>query len=290
MRIAPLLCVLLIAASLDIRGERLTQKCNTLSVNGAAVFSDPALATRMQSAVRNPSSDPDMYERLWEPKQFGGPFDGYRGQDTLSRVLFDKDPVQDLAEILGEMAQDPVLAASGLHSVEFDTSYVCNLQQYVVDSLTEYHNVTLDHYFLSSSSQENAFIDAGGAGPGWVRTGVTFRAPRWDGCNSSAPVHRFYGPSARSHVFTADPLECGGLRKSGTGWLREGVAFGSWPLSNDGSCGASRTSVWRFYNNRAVQGDPNHRFVAQPSVMLEMFSRGWVLEGLAFCLEGVNPP
>ena len=38
----------------------------------------------------------------------------------------------------------------------------------------EYHNSVSTSYFLSTPTEAGSIIDAGGAGPGWQRTGETF--------------------------------------------------------------------------------------------------------------------
>lgn len=70
----------------------------------------------------------------------------------------------------------------------------------------EFHNVILDHYFLTDDAGEAAGIDLGSAGPGWVRTGYGFNS------GGNVSVCRFYGsvsPGPNSHFFTADE---GGMR------------------------------------------------------------------------------
>lgn len=44
--------------------------------------------------------------------------------------------------------------------------------------VVEYFNTTLGHYFYTPHYSEQTFIDAGMAGPGWVRTGLGFGAWR----------------------------------------------------------------------------------------------------------------
>lgn len=73
----------------------------------------------------------------------------------------------------------------------------------------EFYNPTLDHYFVTANSVEAAAIDSGAAGPGWTRTGNTFRA------GGPTPVCRFYGsqsPGPNSHFYTALPDECAALK------------------------------------------------------------------------------
>jgi hypothetical protein len=104
-----------------------------------------------------------------------------------------------------------------------------------------------------------------------------------DTCNRPKLVHRFWGPAPRSHFFAIDPQECGIVRKPGTGWFYEGIAFGAYSAVN-GTCEFSRKPVWRLHNNRSAQNDSNHRYVTKLSLASEMQLRGWTLEGVAFCV------
>jgi hypothetical protein len=86
-------------------------------------------------------------------------------------------------------------------------------------------------------------------------------------------------------VYTIDPVECGRLRQAGTKWIYEGVAFGAWTPS-DGECPARKRPVWRLFNNRGSQDDAAYRHVTRPILVSQGLLQGWVLEGVAFC---VNP-
>ncbi|MEO8133563.1 MAG: hypothetical protein ABI831_06285, partial [Betaproteobacteria bacterium] len=58
------------------------------------------------------------------------------------------------------------------------------------NTVAEFHNSTLDHYFITADPNEMAAIDSGGAGPGWARTGAPFLA------GGATAVCRFYGSQA----------------------------------------------------------------------------------------------
>lgn len=254
--------------------SRWTEKCNADIPNQVTVIGASAVA----EVAANPQRDPELYRRLWEPRSsrqgllLGTPY-----------VTLEYEESQDVAQIADDINAEKL---NGVTSV-YKEGYGCFAVPYPSTPvpLTEYHNTLLDHYFLSSSPQENAAIDSGAAGPGWQRTGETITTVRPDYCVGSKRVYRFYGPLARSHVFTQDPQECGSVRKAGTGWLYEGVAFGAFKTAN-GECDSFHRPVWRLYNNRGAQIDPNHRYVTKQSLVDEMKNRGWTLEGVAFC---VNP-
>jgi hypothetical protein len=140
----------------------------------------------------------------------------------------------------------------------------------------EYRNTLLDHYFYTYDGVEARGIDAGAAGPGWTRTGQRFVS------GGSRPTCRFMGApgsGVNSHFFTADPSECEAVKHLPM-WRYEGVGFYWTPV---GECAPGLKPIYRLYNNRRVQNDDNHRFVADLSLSPDMIARGWIQEGVAFC-------
>jgi hypothetical protein len=162
-------------------------------------------------------------------------------------------------------------------------------------TVVEYYQPDLDHYFVSAGPGEIASTDAGRNG-NWKRTGQSFKA--WldpaDAPAQAQPVCRFYATGSSSHFYTADPAECDSLRSleksqraqsqaAGTvfgGWSYEGIAFYALVPTN-GECAAGTSPVWRAYNHREAENDPNHRFMPDPRVRYAML--GWTQEGVAFC-------
>ena len=66
-------------------------------------------------------------------------------------------------------------------------------------------------------------------------------------------------------------------------WNFETIAFAAYPAVG-GSCpSAAPAPVYRLFNNRAQQRDPNHRFVTSLSLYEQMTLTGWRGEGIAFC-------
>ena len=172
------------------------------------------------------------------------------------------------------------------------------------DIVVEFFNATIKngaqnsgigHYFMTSFPEEAASIDAGGSGPGWQRTGRTFRA--WNVQSNAppgaVPVCRFYARQPNSHFYTANAAECQGLKDinptndASLGWSSEGIAF--YALTPvDGACAAGTYPVYRSYNNRfnldSTKNDGNHRIT--PSFVdyqrsIRFF--GFADEGVAFC-------
>jgi serine protease len=143
----------------------------------------------------------------------------------------------------------------------------------------EYFNNTLGHYLVTYDGEEARIIDAGGAGPGWTRTGKNgFKS------GGATPVCRFYGTpgiGSNSHFFTISAQECA-LVKQDPGWTFEGYGFYATPAVN-GQCEAPLVPVHRLYNNQAAQRNSNHRHVTDLSLVPAMTAQGWSLEGVAFC-------
>lgn len=265
-----------------------THQCNT-DVSNELFFTTGELEkSRILAAVTRPESDISLYTRLWEPLEARSqPFFSFSGW----MVILTMDPFQDIHEIADSIRADPSLASLGISDMAvnsglcFATSPPPQYQR-----VTEYHNTLLNHYFLSSSTEENAFIDSGGAGPGWVRTGESFLTIPPDDCYGSAKVFRFYGPGPNSHFYTADPKECGGLRTQESGWKAEGIAFGA-RLPENGQCPNNGyippiyTPLYRLYNNRWMFNDSNHRYTIRTDIYEQMINKGWVGEGLALCVR-----
>jgi hypothetical protein len=155
--------------------------------------------------------------------------------------------------------------------------------------VVELYNTQSGHYFMTQFADEAAAVESGAAGPGWVRTGWTFgtfaREARFcQGGYCGTPVSRFYAPGPHSHFFTIDPAEAEVLKQPGSGWNFEGYAFNAFaPV--DGAC-PSGEAVYRLYNNRFAFNDSNHRFVTSQDERVRMLAKGWVDEGVKFCVTG----
>ncbi|MDP1854611.1 MAG: hypothetical protein Q8K74_00970 [Candidatus Nitrotoga sp.] len=69
----------------------------------------------------------------------------------------------------------------------FAVAVVNTAEYYSNDKVVEFYNTNLDNYFITADANEAAGIDGGSAGPGWIRTGNSFKS------GGSTPVCRFYG-------------------------------------------------------------------------------------------------
>ncbi|CAH1194974.1 Delta-60 repeat domain-containing protein [Candidatus Nitrotoga sp. BS] len=153
--------------------------------------------------------------------------------------------------------------------------------------IVEFYNTNLDHYFITADASEAAGIDGGSAGPGWIRTGGSFKS------GGSTPVCRFYGsqvPGPNSHFYTLASPECDGLKQlqaitpaTQKRWNFESLEFISSPPT-DGTCPAGTTPVYRAYNNGFARGiDSNHRLSSSAAAIQEVVTRGWIDEGVVMC-------
>jgi serine protease len=151
--------------------------------------------------------------------------------------------------------------------------------------VVEFYDSAVNHYFLTASAAEAAYIDAGGAGPGWARTGFGFLA--WSLGNAAPgtlPVCRFtgtpnFGPN--SHFFTAYANECA-LVQENPYWLYEGVVFRTL-VPSTGVCTEGTSPVVRFYWPGADVTLARHRYVVDPTEIAHMRASGWIEEGPVFC-------
>lgn len=177
-------------------------------------------------------------------------------------------------------------ASNVLNIVQYQGDTVCGGE--AGTTVVEFYNTNLDHYFITADPNEAAGIDRGSAGPGWSRTGHTFKS------GGSMSVCRFYGslvPGPNSHFYTLAGPECNGLMQlqastpsSQKRWNFEKLDFVSTPASDNGICPTGTVPVYRAYNNGFTRGiDSNHRISSNLAAIQEVLSRGWIYEGVVMC-------
>lgn len=150
-------------------------------------------------------------------------------------------------------------------------------------TVAEFYHPQLKHFFVTASAAEAAGIDAGAAGPGWRRTGLSFKAHTL-GTSNAAPVCRFYGTPGigpNSHFYTGSAAECAQVRGD-PAWYYEGLAFAV-PLPGPDGCAGDRLPVYRAYNQGYPDNDSNHRYTTSRSTLADMQRIGWAPEGEVFC-------
>ena len=160
-------------------------------------------------------------------------------------------------------------------------------------TIFEFTNASLSHYFITADAAEASAIDAGAAGPGWSRTGQTWRAWTRGPIPNATQVCRFYGSTAldpatglrrgpNSHFYTVQPGECAQV-KLDAGWTHEGSGSFWMVKSTNGFCASGTQPVYRLYNNRYAQNDSNHRYTTSATLYTQMVAAGWSGEGVAMC-------
>jgi len=170
-------------------------------------------------------------------------------------------------------------------------------------TVVEFHNATLDHYFISPLAPDIDALDSG-LFKGWARTGYSFLAfpSQASGGAGVNPVCRFYIPPQHgdSHFLSASPAECAAiLQKVATDPNYSGYAYETpqafyiaLPDTGTGACPAGTIPVYRLWNQRA---DSNHRFTTDGVVKAQMLAKGFVAEGygpdaVSMCASGTHQP
>jgi hypothetical protein len=142
----------------------------------------------------------------------------------------------------------------------------------------EFYNASQDHYFISSLQPDINALDSGHF-PGWVRTGLTFRAYPTSTASAS-PVCRFYIPPAYgdSHFYSASPAECAQVAAKWPYFVYESpnVMYIDLPDATSGACPVGDIPVYRVWDNRP---DTNHRYTTDRNVRTQMVTKGWIAEG-----------
>lgn len=170
--------------------------------------------------------------------------------------------------------------------------------------VVEFYNSTLNHYFMTADTEEIAGIEAGASGPGWSRTGQSFRAYAnlIQAPGDALDICRFYGsavprassPNGRtgpnSHFYTFAGQECDNVYNNDKAWQYEGSRLTLIPLLADKSCASGQQPIFRAYNNGyEVKGgvwaknDSNHRYATSQIIISGMVAQGWTGEGVVFC-------
>ena len=161
--------------------------------------------------------------------------------------------------------------------------YMAPSTERVVERIAvEFHNQSLDHYFITAEPAEAAMLDAGVVVPGWRRTQFDFKV-RPAGDPRGLAACRFFGTPGigpNSHFYTIDAAECAKVRVNPF-WTFESLAFNA-DVSVADDCPADRVPVARLYNN-GMGGQAGHRYVTSHSESRVMTQRGWTLEGNVFC-------
>jgi mono/diheme cytochrome c family protein len=148
----------------------------------------------------------------------------------------------------------------------------------VTVDVIEYYDASQDHYFISSLQPDINALDSGHF-PGWVRTGLTFKAYPQANMGAS-PVCRFYIPpiDGDSHFYSASPAECAAVQARFPVFVLESsnVMYIDLPDPTTGACPTADIPVYRVWDNR---GDTNHRYMTSLAIRAQMVAKGWIAEG-----------
>ena len=169
---------------------------------------------------------------------------------------------------------------------EFNVDKVASLTM-PLPQVVEFYNANLDNYFIHANAAEQAAIDSGSAGPGWIHTGNSFAS------GGPIAVCRFYGsiaPGPNSHFYTSDANECAQLKQiqattpaTQKRWNFESNDFQTTPTTN-ASCPPGLVPVYRAYNNGFSRGiDSNDRITSSAAGIAAVVSKGWSSEGVVMC-------
>ena len=157
-------------------------------------------------------------------------------------------------------------------------------------TLREYVREATGEYFMTASPSEQRSLDSG-ALAGWKRTDVAW--PVWESTSPDlAPVCRFYGDASidehtgkrkgpDTHFYTADATECAEVPRRFPVWQLETTSAFLVAMPRSGQCAAGSRPVTRFFR---PFGEATHRYVSDGALAATMLARGWIAEGIVFCL------
>jgi len=169
-------------------------------------------------------------------------------------------------------------------------------------TVVEYIAKDANRFFITARPSEQAQLDAL---PSFARTGMQFQAfdgsivpPAAPTSENTQPAQALASLGAQPACRFFSPRERGGsgthfygvrgdcqLLNTFAGFINEGYDFALHP-AKAGTCpAATPIAVYRLFNNRAAQNDGNHRYVVSSTRRDEMLARGWIDEGVVFCVS-----
>jgi len=178
---------------------------------------------------------------------------------------------------LYQMAGCPTTVATGTTPIARVNLSLVTPGATVPATVVEFHNASLDHYFITWVADEIAKLDAGTVIKGWTRTGETLKTYATAQTGTS-PVCRYYIPPALgdSHFFGRGTVECTATAQKNPTFVLEDPAFMQMFLPTAGVCPPNATEVYRVFDNRP---DTNHRYMTDKAVRDQMVAKGWLAEG-----------
>lgn len=267
-----------------IGGSSSTPAISNLAVNlpidspVGVIFFSPALPTSQVPLINRPTLV--VYHSL-DPDQFGSAlFAALTSAPVKERVVFTGG--NNNGACGGYHLFEGIDAAFVAATTGFIDKYNASLGGGAAGSIAvEYYYDVWNFYFETSFPDEIAFLDGGGFGGAWKRTGQTFKVWPTAASNPAAlPTCRFfsliYDPKS-SHFYTPYAAECASL-KAGTAWQFESIAFYLQLADANGVCPPGTIPLYRAYNN-GIGGAGNHRYTTNPAILDQMIAAGSVFEG-----------
>lgn len=157
-------------------------------------------------------------------------------------------------------------------------------------NVVEYYNATLDSYFITGRSNEQALLDA--LTDDFRRTGMQFTAIAAAGAGGGdVRICRFYisvtNPLASTHFYGREGIDCESiLAQNLPGFSYEGFDFAVMSPQALGVCpSAAPVRIYRSFRAAANGRTANHRYSASRSSAEALAAAGWTSEGVAFCVS-----
>lgn len=158
-------------------------------------------------------------------------------------------------------------------------------------TVVEYYNKAIASYFLTGRAAEQAALDAVSD---FERTGVSFVAVAAETAPATLDsVCRYRiavtGSTFSSHFYGL-PADCAAIAaQKQANFFTEGLDFAV-TRASAGSCPASAPiSVFRTLRSLSPVDVPNHRYTVSTNAYIEMITRGWIGEGVVFCVASATP-
>jgi BNR repeat-like domain len=171
---------------------------------------------------------------------------------------------------------------------------VCSIQAHAqAVNVVEYYNATLDSYFITGRSNEQALLD--GLASDFRRTGMQFTATAAASARAGdVRICRFYisvaSPFASTHFYGRERIDCESLvTQNLPGFSYEGFDFAvSAPLGADACPADALVRVYRNFRAAANGRTANHRYSVSRNNAEALSATGFAPEGVAFCVSAAT--
>ena len=153
-------------------------------------------------------------------------------------------------------------------------------------TVVEYYNTSLDAYFITGRTDDQAALDA--ASTVFRRTGMTFQATAAASATSQqTKICRFYitstTPYTSSHFYGRQGVDCESIRNQNLrGFQWEDYDFATLQPTNN-ICPAGSVGIYRGFRAAAGGKTSNHRYSASLASYNAAVSAGFAGENIAFC-------